>query len=163
MELCKITDIIKSQSEQFVTLAHNMSDQSFNLPLSPGKWSLAQIINHLELFDIQVCKILTGLKTRNNRHSKLHISWIIQEQQDYSISYSAHSILLPTVKTEKKDQLIQQFIGKRQNVQTIITYSDLNLICNHLAHCHYGFLTGIEWITLLIKHTERHLHFLSQY
>lgn len=154
----EIINRIESQTNELINIGNYFSTEMFNEKTESGKWSIGQVFEHLYLCDKTFKNVLTGPESICHRQTGLHLEHIKSSLSDHTIRFIASDMYSPSDGHQEKHRILQDLSDLRKEILSIIREKDLELICKLTKHPEYGYLTGREWVQIMIYHTDRHLH-----
>lgn len=133
-----------------------LSDEQLNTVVEEGKWSIAQVLEHLFLVEKNVARGIRKVIPSNeiNLAKQRDIHLFI----DRSTKFVAPKFVAPSNKFQTVEQLKEKLASSRQAlVDSIQGASEGELNQKSLPHPVYGALTISQWVPFIGYHEQRHL------
>lgn len=142
--------------EMVLKSVESLSDEDLNRIPEKGKWSIAQVLEHLYLIEMD---IVYGIMETLSKDEYIQVnSKAIQNILDRTVKRVAPINLTPSNRFQTLNELKQKLDESRQALfNSISGISDKELEQKSFIHRKYGLLTIRQWITLIGYHEERHL------
>jgi len=134
----------------------NLSDEEINVVVEEETWSIAQVLEHLYIMEVNVTRQIE-LALQQDAFDKpgtfpLHVI------ADRTKKISAPEFLIPSNDFHTVDDLKQKLASSRASLEKIIgqiSEDELNRIT--FAHRRFGVLTLKQWVELVGYHEQRHI------
>jgi hypothetical protein len=129
-----------------------------------GAWSPAQIAEHILKSETGVTRLFkTGSTTLTLRAPDQHVKAIEGIFLDFNAKYEAAVTLLPSDMPPTQTIVYKALQVNREDLLKLVELSDITLTYTDRSFPGLGTLTGLEWATVLVTHTQRHIHQLKNF
>lgn len=152
---------IQKIREKVLKSVRSLSDEQLNEIPEEGKWSVAQVLEHLYLMEMNtVDGILETLsKDVYNPTEEKPIHQIL----DRTVKRVAPDDLTPSRKFQTLEELERKLNQSREALlQSIEGVSEEDLENKSFIHRRYGLLSIRQWVLLVGYHEERHLQQIEE-
>ncbi|WP_339289446.1 DinB family protein [Ureibacillus sp. FSL K6-0786] len=152
---------IQKTREKLLQSVRSLSNEQLNAVPEEGKWSIAQVLEHLYLMEMNtVDGILETLsKDEYNPTEEKPLYHIL----DRTVKRVAPDDLTPSEKFQTLEELIQKLEKSREALwQSIEGVSEEDLEQKSFIHRRYGLLSIRQWVSLIGYHEERHLQQIEE-
>jgi hypothetical protein len=123
-------------------------------------WSIAEIIEHLNLFEQAVLRILSKPTPQDrvkDNSEKIGRDKIASVFGDDSKQYTSPDALLPKQKSGNLTQLQKQFLDTRKQMADLLQQGKVSFDNQLFKHPSLGEMTKKDWLHMLLHHADRHL------
>lgn len=132
-----------------------LDDKKLNKVLEDGKWSIAQILEHLYLMESVIVQVLEEALKKEVFEEPGNFP--LQLISDRSIKVAAPKKFVPSSDFQSFQDLEKKLSLSRAQLEQIeekVSEEDLNK--KTAAHIRFGVLTLKQWIRLVGYHEQRH-------
>lgn len=157
-----LQNLLIANTEKLTRVIARFNFESFNHKPDEGRWSAGEIAEHILIFDIRLNTILEEATTAPGRNPDAQIITISDRLENLADKIEAPPFLKPSGMAKRPDAIIKRIRAERRKVARVIEEKDITLLNAVTPHRFFGTLTALEWIVLVIKHTDRHLLQLKQ-
>lgn len=151
------TEIEKTTNELIQLISLTSDEQISEIPFE-GSWSLAQVGDHL----LKSYGLVEALKTGPVRQTeRLPVNEIEQVKKiflDFNAKYKSAEALMPTNEPIEKEKLLSGLQKRISQIKEVMHTKDLTETCIGIPFKGIGELTRIEWLHVILFHTQRHIH-----
>jgi uncharacterized damage-inducible protein DinB len=154
----QLTAGFKSVTDAFVAALNSFDDRDLNTVTSHGTWSASQVAAHVHLSDKGMIHILKGKHVTTERDPALHVGEIKAEFLDFETKNQSPEFVRPANKIYNKARLEASFVNGRRELAETLAGADLNLIYEDFPFPGPDGMTGLELLSFIVYHTERHRH-----
>lgn len=146
---------IKARQEILNSIC-NLSDQQLNEVIEKDQWTIAQVVEHLLLFEENavrgIQKTLLKDETQLTESQPLHLVAERNEKRE------APDFLLPSNEIQTLDSLKRKLAESREAlVSSLQDVSEEELSQKAFPHRRFGLLSIKQWVDLIGYHEQRHL------
>lgn len=138
------------------------TETEFNFHPAPGKWSAADIAEHLLIIETRIQGALRGLLSPTERAPEDKLALFKPALQDRSQTIQAPDAVMPTGAIKDKKKILDALEEQRNKLTLALQTTDLDLTCMDFSHPRLGKLTVVEWVWFNIYHAQRHIHQLEE-
>lgn len=156
-----ITEIsveFEKTSDELIQLIVSTNDEQFNEIPFEGRWSVAQVGDHLLKSYGLIEALSDGPVKQTERLPEKEIELVKKIFLDINAKYKSAETLLPTNETIEKEKLLSGLQKRISQIKEVIQTKDLAETCVGLPFKGIGELTRIEWLHVILYHTQRHIH-----
>jgi hypothetical protein len=146
-----------NSTEHLIQKIDAFNFETFNRKPADGGWSGGELAEHILLFDIRLNRVLADATVLVERDPHEKIKPITDRLEDRVNKIDAPEPLKPTGIATDPQEMIEMIRAERNKVLRFIEEKDLALANTKTPHRLFGELTALEWIVLVIQHTQRHL------
>ncbi|HUZ61986.1 MAG TPA: SRPBCC domain-containing protein [Hanamia sp.] len=145
-------------SDELIQLIVSTNEDHFNEIPFEGSWSAAQVGDHL-LKSYGLVEVLSdGPVKQTERLPEKEIEQVKKIFLDFNAKYKSAETLLPTNESIEKEKLLSGLQKRISQIKEVIQTKDLTETCVGLPFNGIGELTRIEWLHVILFHTQRHIH-----
>ncbi|KGR79306.1 DinB family protein [Ureibacillus manganicus] len=142
--------------EELLQVIEGLTDEQINEVVEDGKWTIAQVLEHLYLTEKIVVRSFSGAQhiTAENpvKLRKVHLT------QDRSQKVNAPKFLVPSNEYQTVEQLSEKLKKSRESLQAFMSeVSENDLNGKFLPHPFFDKLTLNQWVEFLGYHEKRHI------
>ncbi|HEY5461629.1 MAG TPA: DinB family protein [Hanamia sp.] len=144
-------------SDELIRLISSISEEQFNEIPFDGSWTAAQVGDHL-LKSYGLIKVLNGQAVETRRLPVKEIETVKKIFIDFDAKYKSAENLFPTNEPIEKEKLLSELHKRIGQIKEVIQIKDLTETCVGVPFKGIGELTRIEWLYVILYHTQRHIH-----
>jgi hypothetical protein len=152
----------KSVANKFMHTVALIGQDNINLVPFAGSWTAAQVIEHIRLSVSGTVTIINAAVKTTNRSPDQFAKAIKDLFLDFDAAYPTAPVLVPADKAYDRDELTAQLKPVFETLQDDIQAKDMTDTCHAAEFTGMGYLTRLEWVTVAIYHTQRHIHQLQK-
>ncbi|WP_159431018.1 DinB family protein [Bacillus massilinigeriensis] len=147
--------------EEILQSVMGLSDSELNVKPSAEKWSIMQVLEHLNLVERfvlkQVEKVMASDKETNTDAKPIHLS------TDRKRKISAPSILEPTEQFITLAEMKEKLHASRNSLEAFVAGADKGkMLQRSFLHPAFGDLNVKQWIEFIGWHEKRHLEQIEE-
>ena len=157
----QLLSAFKTGTESFRATLASFDEREINTVTSHGRWSAAQVARHVHLSDRGMLQILNGKLSACKRDPEQNIQHIKADFLDYTSKSESPEFVRPAHKMYNKVKLIEDFLQTRDALEIKLGSGPLHLICDDFPFPGPDGMSGIELLSFIVYHTERHRHQLG--
>ena len=154
----EISAEFEKTSRELIRLISSTKKEQFNEIPFEASWSVAQVGDHL----LKSYGLIEALNFGSVRHTERlpgkEIETVKKIFLDFDAKYKSAEALLPTNEPIEKEKLLSDLQKRISQIKDVIQTKDLTVICVGLPFKGIGELTRIEWLHVILFHTQRHIH-----
>lgn len=150
-------EIEKTTNELIQLIVSTNDDQLNEIPFE-GSWSVAQVGEHLLKSYGLVEELSDGPVRKTERLPGIEIEKVKNIFLDFNAKYKSAAVLLPTNEIIKKEKLLSGLQKRISQINEVIQTKDLSETCIGIPFKGIGELTRMEWLHVILFHTQRHIH-----
>ncbi len=155
-----ITEIsieFEKASDELIQLISATNEDQFNEIPFEGSWSVAQVGDHL-LKSYGIVNVLNGQGAETKRLQGKEIEKVKKIFLDFDAKYKSAEAILPTNERIEKEKLLNALQKRIGEIKEVIQTKDLTETCVGFPFKGIGELTRMEWLYVILYHTQRHIH-----
>jgi hypothetical protein len=149
-------ELTRTTADLFTTI-RQFNDDSFNEDPGNGKWSAASICEHILKFDRIANHLLNAKTIASNRPSTAKVEVLRGAMKDMQTKRVSPEFVAPSGNRFAVEEMIDLLKPERDRMQGTIANADLDEACIAGKHPVAGTLTRVEWLNLIVDHTDRHI------
>ena len=143
---------------ELIQLISSSNEEQLNEIPFEGIWTVAQIGDHL-LKSYGLVEVLkNGPVRKTEKLPGKEIEKIEKIFLDFDTKYISAEALMPTNEPIEKEKLLIDLQKRISQIKEVIQTNDLTETCVGLPFKGIGELTRMEWLHVIIFHTQRHIH-----
>jgi hypothetical protein len=158
----QITTDHKSVTDELLHLLSGLSGERLNIKPAAGRWSAAQVCDHINKSDKFVLSVLEGGAEPADRDPQKQIAPIRDLFLDFSTKFKAPDVSVPGEGVYVSEEVQQRLKSSRAKLEEASRWPELQLICTDSEFPGMGKLSRIEWLYFSVYHAQRHLHQLRR-
>lgn len=142
--------------EVLLETVNNLTDKDINEVIEIGTWSIAQVLEHLYIMEVNVThQIQMALKQEYFDKPGTFPIHLIENRSE---KINAPDFLIPSNKFHTLDELKQKLASSRASLEKIVQEtSEEERNQKTFAHRRFGVMTLNHWISLIGYHEQRHI------
>jgi uncharacterized damage-inducible protein DinB len=140
-----------------------LSEAQWNFKPAPGRWSVAEVAEHITLADDFLFGIATKqiMSTPAAPEKKAEVAGkddaVLTKTLDRSQKGQAPEPLVPTHRWASHQEMIDQFKQSRDRTIAYVEHTQDELHSHFMKHPAFDTLDAYQWILFLAAHCERHI------
>ncbi|QBK24689.1 DinB family protein [Ureibacillus thermophilus] len=147
---------IQKVREKVLKSVRSLSDEQLNEIPEEGKWSVAQVLEHLYLMEMNTVDGILETLSKDGYNPTEEKP--IHQMLDRTVKRVAPDDLTPSGKFQTLEELERKLNRSREALlQSIEGVSEEDLENKSFIHRRYGLLSIRQWVLLVGYHEERHL------
>lgn len=154
LQIATLIHHIEQVNEMLVQLLHSIDERNFNQSPGPGKWSIAQVADHIRLSNNSVAKALALKGTAVDRNPAERVSELKKMFLDFQTKYQSPDFIVPPKDIYDQELLLKDLQASIQLIRDRMYEDDLDELINHPA---FGDISKFEILHFVLYHTQRHL------
>ncbi|HEY5369476.1 MAG TPA: SRPBCC domain-containing protein [Hanamia sp.] len=151
------TEFEKTSDELLQIILSTNEEPLYEIPFE-GSWSVAQVGDHLLKSYGLVEALSHGPVKKTERLPGIEIEKVKNIFLDFDAKYKSAEALLPTNERIEKEKLLSGLQKRISQIKEVIQTKDLTETCAGMPFKGIGELTRMEWIHVILYHTQRHNH-----
>lgn len=141
---------------ELVQVLSSFDQEELNTIPFEGSWTAAQVGGHL-LKSYGVVETLNGAVKTTDRPPDEKVEGIRSVFLNFDIKMDSPEFIIPSGDRIDRETLINSLEDKREELSRIIKTKDLSETCLDFEIPEAGEFTRLEWVYLVIFHTQRHI------
>ena len=158
----QVLDRLVSSEARLLQLLDGLTPAQWNFRESPERWSIAENVEHLVLFEEFIMQAVTrSLKTaaepdkRTSASEKQHL--VLGLANARHIKFNSREVVRPAGRWTDTAELVAELRNARARTIAFATQTQADLCEHFFAHIAFGDLDCYQWLLLMGQHTLRHL------
>ena len=153
----KVSIEIKRTTNELIRLISATNEEQFNGIPFEGSWCVAQVGDHL-LKSYGLVEALNRAAEKTERLPDKEIEKVKKVFLDFEAKYKSAENILPTNEPIEKERLLKALQKRIGEIIEVIQTKELTVTCVGLPFKGIGELTRLEWVYVILFHTQRHIH-----
>jgi len=154
--------LLNATIDELILGIASTDQQDINRTPCEGSWTAGQNIEHVRLSVSGTLALLTGPVKDTKRSPDQYAKAIKDLFLDFNAQYPSAATLIPADKQYDKNELIAALNSLFQLLQYQIQTLEMTDTCLVAEFPGMGYLTRLEWATVAVYHTQRHIHQLAK-
>lgn len=146
---------IKKAREEVWNSVKGLTNAQLNEVVEEGKWSIAQVLEHLHLMEENVVRLIHH--ALNQSEFEEPGSFPVQMVADRTKKVTAPEILNPSNKFQTLEELKMKLSQSRDSLEKVIQNLSEDDLKRTMKHRRFGVLSIKQWISLVGYHELRHI------
>ncbi|NCU02771.1 MAG: DinB family protein [Chitinophagaceae bacterium] len=139
---------------ELLNLLQSFDEKSLNHKPGPGRWSMAQVADHISLSNNSIARALLLRGQPVDRDPGERIDELKSIFLDFNERYEAPGFIVPTKDIYNPALLINEFQASVAEIMKRMYENTLDELINHPA---FGNISKFEIMHFVLFHTQRHL------
>ena len=153
----EIFDELKKTTDELVHLISSANEKELNEIPFDGSWSAAQVGEHL-LKSYGIVEILKNPQTKTERLPGEKAELLKSVFLNFNQKAKSAAAILPSDDFINKENLLSSLKKRIAEIKEVVQTKDLSEICESIAPPVFETMTKLEWLHLILYHTQRHNH-----
>ena len=149
---------IENTTNELIRLFSSTRQEQFNEIPYEGSWSVAQVGDHLLKSYGLVEALSNGPVRKTERLPGMGIEKVKKIFLDFNAKYKSAEALQPTNEPIEVEELLNGLQKRISQIKEVIQTKDLAQTCIGIPFKGIGELTRMEWLYVILFHTQRHIH-----
>ena len=158
-----VVDALRASETRLLDLLRGLTDQQWRFREAPERWSIAEIVEHLVLFEAfirsTVQRLLESEPTSEPQRAEvrakeplvLRLAETRAQQR-----FTARAVTTPVGQRTDFDAMIAELRQERARTIAFAEETTADLRGHFFAHTAFGDLDSYQWLMLIATHTDRH-------
>ena len=156
MEASILFNLEKTTGE-LIEIISSLGQEELNETPFEGSWTAGQVGSHL-LKSYGIIEILNRPLPKTKRPAGEKIEQIKAVFLNFDTKFKSSQIILPSDDPIDQEILLNALKERIAQIKEVIQTKDLAGICERIVVPGFGELTRLEWLHLILYHTQRHIH-----
>jgi uncharacterized damage-inducible protein DinB len=153
IQIASLINQMEQISTELIDLLQEVSELHFNQQPATGKWSIAQVVDHLYLSNKSIGKALSLIGTPVDRDPAERINELKSVFLDFTQTYDSPAFILPRNEHYERTHLMDELLRSLQQIHRLMYKGELSESINHPA---FGDISKLEILHFVLFHTQRH-------
>ena len=157
--------ILEDFNTTFSALENAMNlfnEENFNEIPFEESWTAAQVAQHIILSIENFPSVLAGKTEETKRPVDQLIPMLKEIFMNFETKMKSPDFIKPTLKNYDLNEQLTKIRNVSAEISRSIEKHDLSRTCLDFEFPSLGFITGLESISFIIFHTQRHTHQLTE-
>lgn len=154
--------LLNATADELMRAIAATEPQDINRLPCEGLWTAGQNIEHVRLSVSGTIALLNGPVKDTNRSPDQFVKAIKALFLDFDAKYPSAPVLIPADKQYDKENLIAELGAAFEALKDLVQTKEMTDTCLAAEFTGMGYLTRLEWATVAIYHTQRHIHQLAK-
>jgi len=158
-------EIQKEFNETFTELLEILSSfgqANFNTKPAENKWSAGQVARHLIKANSNFTKSINEPTEKTKREPDEMVGKIKADFLNFEKEMKSPDFIVPENEDYEKKDLINSLEKIKSEIDETAQNTDLTKTCLGFEFPVLGHLTGLETLSFVVYHTQRHIHQLKK-
>jgi hypothetical protein len=151
----QISNELKKTFDELIQLISSASEKELNEVPFEESWTAAQVAEHL-LKSYGIIDILNAPQTKTERSPFEKVELLRSIFLNFDIKVKSGPSLFPSDDVINKEELLNTLEKRIAEINEIIRTKDLSELCESINAPRFGTMTKLEWLHLILYHTQRH-------
>jgi DinB superfamily len=149
---------LEESQERLLRMAKNLSREQLHYRPAPGRWTVAENIEHLTFTEGRVIDLIQQTLAAGpdaSKSSAMGDTPLTEDVAGRVTRFQAPDFLVPTGRWPD-EQLLKEFKETRQRTREFAASTDADLRRHFRPHPVHGDLDCYQWLLLVASHCDRH-------
>lgn len=151
---------MEQTTDELTELLSSANEKQLNGIPFEGSWTAAQVAEHL-LKSYGIVEILKTPQSKTSRAPGEKVEQLKNFFLNFNLKAKSAAAILPSKDLIEKENLLSSLKTRITEIKEVIQTKDLSETCETVALPVFGALTKLEWLYLILYHTQRHIHQLK--
>jgi hypothetical protein len=164
----ELVTLLRDSAAVFTGAFRGLDPAQFHFSPGPGRWSIAQTVEHVILAETGSVKLMRGRMAREAAPPDVLAATeggderIERRLGRRTAAFPAPDFVLPTGQWTRPDEMEAAFLEARSAAVEFLETSPLDLARHAAAHPALGPLTALQWAHFLVRHCLRHVEQIDE-
>ena len=159
VQIATLIHNIEQVNEMLVQLLQSVGERNFNQSPGTGKWSIAQVADHIRLSNNSVAKALALKGKPVDRNPGERVGELKKMFLDFQTKYQSPDFIVPSKNIYDPELLLKELQASMQLIRDRMYEDDLDELINHPA---FGDISKFEILHFVLYHTQRHVRQMKE-
>lgn len=159
VQIATLIHNIEQVNEMLVQLLQSVGERNFNQSPGTGKWSIAQVADHIRLSNNSVAKALALKGKPVDRNPGERVGELKKMFLDFQTKYQSPDFIVPSKNIYDPELLLKELQASMQLIRERMYEDDLDELINHPA---FGDISKFEILHFVLYHTQRHVRQIKE-
>ena len=159
VQIATLIHNIEQVNEMLVQLLQSVDERNFNQSPGTGKWSIAQVADHIRLSNNSVAKALALKGKPVDRNPGERVGELKKMFLDFQTKYQSPDFIVPSKNIYDPELLLKELQASMQLIRDRMYEDDLDELINHPA---FGDISKFEILHFVLYHTQRHVRQIKE-
>jgi hypothetical protein len=141
---------------ELLNLLSSFDQEQFNTKPAIEKWSAGQVAGHLIKATSGFAQLLNSVRAETERRPDEMVEKIRVDFSNFERKMTAPDFIMPEDKIYEREDLLKSFNKIKSEINEAVQTADLTKNCLAFKLPVYGFLTGLELLSFVTAHIQRH-------
>ena len=142
---------------EMLKLISGFDQEQFNRKPDEKKWSAGQVAGHLIKANSFALGLLNGKTAETERKPGDMVKKIKADFLNFEKKMDAPDFIVPEENDYDRENSLNTLKNLKSEINEVSQTADLTRTCLGFEFPGYGFLTGIEILSFIVFHTQRHI------
>lgn len=151
---------LEATRQAFLDSIASVSDAQWTFKAAPGRWSIAEIAEHIAISESTILELITGkilkVPLAPGGGERLSDDQLLKGLLDRTNRFQAPEMLRPTGRWTTREALTKDFLAAREKTLAYVATTADDLHGHGVPHPVFLMLDGYQWLLLLSGHSARH-------
>ena len=146
----------KKAREALLKSVSGLSDEQLNEVVEEGKWTIAQVLEHLYLIELDATHLIQEALLNNEYNQTKSKPVHLAVDRTYKVEAQANWV--PSNEYQTLENLKQKLTNSREAlIKSIQGVSEDDLNQKSIPHLAFGLLSINQWVSFIGYHEQRHI------
>lgn len=150
-------DELGTTFDELVQLVSSGSEKRLNEIPFEGSWSAAQVAEHL-LKSYRIVDLLKTPQIKTQRSTDEKVELLKSVFLNFNQKAKSAAEILPSDELINKEDLLNSLKKRTDEIKKVIQTENFSEICESIAVPVFGTMSKLEWLHLIMYHTQRHIN-----
>jgi len=152
---------LAASEARLLELVHGLTPEQWNFRESPERWSIAEILEHLVVFEKFINEIIAKVMAAPAEPEKKAVAaqkepLVLGLANSRSTKLNAREVVRPTGRWPNTAELIAELSSRRAQTVAFAVASKADLRDHFFPHIAFGDLDCYQWLMVIGQHMARH-------
>jgi hypothetical protein len=156
-----VLEQLDSSEGQILELVQGLTPEQWNFRESPERWSIAEILEHLVVFEKfineVIAKVMAALaEPEKKAFAQQKEPLVLGLADSRSARLKAREVVLPTGRWPDTAEMIAELRSRRAQTVAFAAETEADLRNHFFPHIAFGDLDCYQWLLVIARHMSRH-------
>jgi hypothetical protein len=147
---------------ELLKILSSFNQENFNTKPAEDKWSAGQVARHLIKANSGFPQVINGPTEKTEREPDEMVEKIKADFLNFEKEMKSPDFIVPEDEDYEKKDLINSLEKIKSEIDETAQNADLTKTCLGFEFPVLGHLTGLETLSFVVYHTQRHIHQLKK-
>ncbi len=156
-----VLDQLATSQTRLLALVDDLTPQQWNFRETPDRWSIAEVLEHIIVFENFLKGVITRTLTEAAQPEKKPLApakehHVFEIATNRTTKFTAREVTRPTGRFPDPNELVAEFRKTRAETVAFVEQIGGDLRSHFFAHVALGDLDCYQWLVVLAQHGGRH-------
>ena len=148
---------LEHTASELLQVTGRFEQSVFNTAPFEGSWTPGQVAEHIYLSVAGVLKAVRGNVAPAERDPRQMVAMLREAFLNFNIKMQSPDFILPSNDPKDKSSMMQSLKDVFAGLAEVARTQDLLVTCLDFDMPTVGHMTRVEWLSLAVVHTQRHI------